>query len=82
MNVDNVISFPGIGTYEYNSKRLLSFIDSMTRLEMWGHADLALAAHELYYQDLIDIDWDPGTGEPIFKTKNGTVVNLGKDKDG
>lgn len=80
--MDNVLQFPGVGTYEYNSRRLLNLVDSMTQMQMWGEIDVIMAAHELYYHDLIDIKWDPKTGEPLFVRKDGVPIDMKRPGDG
>lgn len=67
--MENVISFPAVGTYEYNSERLGRYVDKLIDRMEYEEANAVITAHDLYYRDLIDIDWDPRTGEPIFVRK-------------
>jgi len=67
--MENVISLPAVGTYEYNSERLGRYVDKLIDRMEYEEANAVITAHDLYYRDLIDIDWDPRTGEPIFVRK-------------
>ena len=69
--MDNVIQFPALGTYKYNAERLHRYAGSLMREKQWNAFDIVMSASALYDEDLIDIDWDPATGEPIFKLKGG-----------
>ena len=69
-NMNNVIQFPAVGTYMYNSQRLHNYAGSMMKQEMWKHFDTVMAISELYDNNLVDIDWDPATGEPIVVKKD------------
>ena len=77
---DNVIAFPAVGTYHYNAQRLHRFAGSLMKAEMWAEFDIVMGASALYDQDLIDVDWDPRTGEPIFIRKDGRemVIDFGE----
>ena len=46
---------------------------------MAAEFDIVMGASALYDQDLIDIKWDPRTGEPIFVAKKNarSIVDLG-----
>lgn len=70
---DNVIAFPAVGTYHYNAQRLHRYAGSLMKAEMWGEFDIVMGASALYDQDLIDVDWDPRTGEPIFIAKKNVI---------
>ena len=50
------------------------------KAEMWAEFDIVMGASALYDQDLIDVDWDPRTGEPIFIRKDGRemVIDFGE----
>ena len=63
---DNVIQFPGVGTFMYNSIRLYNYESSLRNSGMSEEADIVAHCALLYEASLIDIDWDPATGEPIL----------------
>jgi len=66
---DNVIQFPGVGTFLYNDTRLYNYEASLRRDGLTQQADLTALCALLYEEDKIDIDWDPATGEPIIINK-------------
>ena len=67
--VDNVIQFPAVGTWQYNTERLHRYAGSMMEQQRWAEFDCIMAVQELYDHELVDIDWDPATGEPIVVRK-------------
>jgi hypothetical protein len=69
-SMNNVIQFPAVGTYTYNAQRLHNYAGSMMKQKMWEQFDVVMAISELYDNDLVDIDWDPATGEPIVVKKD------------
>ena len=77
---DNVIAFPAVGTYHYNAQRLHRYAGSLMKAEMWTEFDIVMAASELYDNNLIDINWEPSTGEPVFIRKDGQemVIDFGE----
>ncbi len=75
---DNIIEYPGVNTHEYNSRRLYQYTDSMEKQERWREFDILLAICELYEHDLIDIKWEPSTGEPIVIRKDGQEIIIKK----
>ena len=76
---DNVIAFPAVGTYHYNAQRLHRYAGSLMKAEMWAEFDIAMGASALYDQGLIDVKWNPRTGEPIFVAKKNarSIIDLG-----
>ena len=78
---DNVIQFPAVGTWRYNSQRLHRYADSLYKAFRFQEFEICMAAQELYDHVLIDLDWDPQTGEPVFKAKSGGRVVIGEDKE-
>lgn len=71
---DNVIQFPALGTYRYNAERLHRYAGSLMREEQWTAFDIVMSASALYDEGLIDIAWDPATGEPILHSKEGATT--------
>ena len=65
--MDNVISFPGVGTYAYNAERLHRYAGSLMKQERWTEFDIVMMMSSLYDDDLIDVDWCLDSGEPIAK---------------
>ncbi len=63
---NNVIQFPGVGSFLYNDTRLYNYEASLRRDGLEQQASLIALCAELYEQGKIEIDWDPATGEPIF----------------
>ena len=73
--MDNVIQFPAVGSYYYNSERLNRYAGSMMDQGRWTEVECVMTIAELYDQDLVDIDWDPATGKPIVLKKKETEVD-------
>ena len=73
--MSNVIQFPAVGTYRYNAERLHRYAGTLMREERWEEFECVMTIQELYDHDLVEIDWDPATGEPIVvrKTSNSTM---------
>ena len=71
---NNVIQFPAVGTWRYNTERLHRYAGSMMNQERWTEFECVMTIQELYDQDLVDIDWDPATGEPIVVRKPGNSI--------
>ena len=67
--MDNVISFPGVGTYAYNAQRLHRFAKTLMDQERWAEFDIAMMLSSRYDDDLIEVDWCLESGEPIAKAK-------------
>lgn len=65
----NVIQFPAVGTYMYNATRLHGYEASLRRAGRLTEVEVLAVAIELYDQDMLDVNWDPETGEPIFVSK-------------
>ena len=76
---DNIIQFPGVGTFLYNDARLYNYEASLRRDGLLQQADLIALCAQLYEDDQVDIDWDPVTGEPIIVSKVGKE---GPEKNG
>ena len=74
---DNVIQFPAVGTWRYNSQRLHRYAESLYKSHQFSAFEICMAAQELYDNDLIDVNWDPQTGEPIFVSKSGREIVIG-----
>jgi len=60
-----VIQFPLVDTWYYNSDRLHRYAGSMMDKQEWGIFEAVMTMMELYDEGLIDVSWDPATGEPI-----------------
>mgnify|MGYP001158626190 FL=1 len=73
-NGADVIAFPAVGTYQYNAQRLWNYEASARRDEKWSLVHVLQTISELYDADLVDIDWDPATGEPIVVKKLSSTV--------
>ena len=67
--MNNVIQFPAVGTWRYNTERLHRYAGSLMKQERWKEFECVMAIHELYDHDLVDIDWEPQSGEPIVVRK-------------
>ena len=63
---NNVIQFPGVGTYMYNVNRLYKYESSLRRHKQFNEADIVAHCAALYDQGLIGVDWDPADGSPIL----------------
>ena len=66
---NNVICFPGVGTWKYNAERLQRYAGELMKREAWSEFEIVMMMQELYDQDLIDIDWDLESGEPVAVAK-------------
>ncbi len=73
---DNVIQYPGVGTFLYNDTRLYNYAASCLRDGLEQQASLIALCAELYERGEIEVEWDPSTGEPIFSSKK--MANLGE----
>ena len=67
--MNNVIQFPAVGTWRYNTERLHRYAGSLMKQERWKEFECVMAIQELYDHDLVDIDWEPQSGEPIVVRK-------------
>ena len=73
-NGADVIAFPAVGTYQYNAQRLWNYEASARRIEDWPLVETLQIVAQLHDQDLINLDWDPATGEPIVIKKEAGQV--------
>ena len=78
--MSNVIQFPAVGTWRYNTERLHRYAGDLMKQERWAEFDCVMAVHELYDNDLVDINWNPANGEPIVLKKGGGEILI-SDKE-
>ena len=67
--MSNLIQFPAVGTWRYNTERLHRYAGSLMKQERWQEFECVMTIQELYDHDLVEIKWDPSTGEPIVVRK-------------
>ena len=67
--MNNVVTFPGTGTWEYNAQRLHRYADSMYDKGRIAEFEIVMTISQLYDEDLIEIGWCPRTGDPIAISK-------------
>ena len=67
--MNNVLTFPGTGTWEYNAQRLHRYAESMLKYDRMAEFEIVMTLSQLYDEDLIGIGWCPQTGDPIAIAK-------------
>lgn len=67
---NNVICFPGVGTWRYNAERLHRYAGELMKKEKWPEFEITMMMQELHDEGLIEIDWDLESGEPIARIKD------------
>ncbi len=78
--MNNLIMFPGVGTWKYNSDRLHRYAGSMMEQGRWAEFECVMAVQELYDNELVNIRWDPSTGEPVVVKKGGTEIAISTEE--